>query len=44
MTMRPTPAKVRVNSFVRSVYNRMVIGLALTGFIAYVARYHPNFR
>ncbi len=30
-----TQAQVRVNSFIRSVYNWMAIGLALTGLIAY---------
>lgn len=30
-----TEVQVRVNSFIRSVYNWMAIGLALTGFIAY---------
>lgn len=30
-----TQVQVRVNEFVRSVYNWMAIGLALTGFIAY---------
>jgi FtsH-binding integral membrane protein len=30
-----TQVQVRVNDFVRSVYNWMAIGLALTGFIAY---------
>jgi len=30
-----TQAQVQVNSFIRSVYNWMAIGLALTGFIAY---------
>ncbi len=30
-----TQTQVLVNSFVRSVYNWMAIGLALTGFVAY---------
>ena len=30
-----TQTQVIVNSFVRSVYNWMAIGLALTGFVAY---------
>lgn len=32
-----THAQVRVNEFIRSVYNWMAIGLALTGFTAYYA-------
>ena len=30
-----TQSQVIVNSFIRSVYNWMAIGLALTGFVAY---------
>jgi FtsH-binding integral membrane protein len=30
-----TPAQVRVNEFIRSVYNWMAIGLGLTGFVAF---------
>ncbi|CAB1068474.1 Inner membrane protein YbhL [Olavius algarvensis Delta 1 endosymbiont] len=30
-----TQAQVRVNSFIRSVYNWMAIGLGITGFVAY---------
>ncbi len=33
--LRQTQTQVRVNEFVRSVYNWMAIGLALTGFTAY---------
>ena len=33
--MERTQAQVQVNAFVRSVYNWMAIGLALTGFVAY---------
>ena len=33
--LKRTQAQVRVNEFIRSVYNWMAIGLALTGFIAY---------
>ena len=35
LTLQKTQVQVRVNSFVRSVYNWMAIGLALTGFVAY---------
>ncbi|MCD6261739.1 MAG: Bax inhibitor-1/YccA family protein [Deltaproteobacteria bacterium] len=38
---RPTMA-VKVNEFVRSVYNWMTIGLALTGFIAYYVSTSPS--
>ncbi|MBW2010993.1 MAG: Bax inhibitor-1/YccA family protein, partial [Deltaproteobacteria bacterium] len=34
-SMRSTQTQIRVNSFIRSVYNWMGIGLALTGFVAY---------
>ena len=44
MTMRQTQVQVRVNSFVRSVYNWMAIGLALTGFIAYAVANMPEVR
>lgn len=44
MTMRQTQVQVRVNSFVRSVYNRMAVGLALTGFIAYAVASMPEVR
>ena len=30
-----TQVQVRVNAFIRSVYNWMAIGLGITGFIAY---------
>jgi hypothetical protein len=33
--LRQTQVQVRVNEFVRSVYNWMAIGLGLTGFVAY---------
>jgi uncharacterized protein len=33
--LRQTQVQVRVNDFVRSVYNWMAIGLGLTGFVAY---------
>ena len=34
-TLQATQVQVRVNAFIRSVYNWMAIGLALTGFLAY---------
>ncbi|MEJ2157840.1 MAG: Bax inhibitor-1/YccA family protein [Desulfobacteraceae bacterium] len=36
-----TQLQVRVNTFVRSVYNWMAIGLALTGLVAYVVAQTP---
>jgi len=40
--LNQTQVQVRVNEFVRSVYNWMAIGLALTGFMAYyVAHSEP---
>ena len=37
-----TEVQLQVNSFIRSVYNWMAIGLALTGFVAfYVHVYTP---
>jgi FtsH-binding integral membrane protein len=44
LTMRQAQVQVRVNSFVRSVYNWMAIGLALTGFIAYAVANMPEVR
>jgi len=41
-TLRQTQVQVRVNSFVRSVYNWMAIGLALTGFVAYGVANSPE--
>jgi len=35
ISAKQTQVQVRVNEFIRSVYNWMAIGLALTGFIAY---------
>ena len=43
-TARQTQVQVRVNTFVRSVYNWMAIGLALTGFIAYYVAHTPAVR
>ncbi|MBI9084300.1 MAG: Bax inhibitor-1/YccA family protein [Desulfobacterales bacterium] len=37
VSAQQTHAQVRVNEFIRSVYNWMAIGLALTGFTAYYA-------
>jgi FtsH-binding integral membrane protein len=33
--LKQTQAQIRVNEFIRSVYNWMAIGLALTGFVAF---------
>ncbi|MFP4159159.1 MAG: Bax inhibitor-1 family protein [Desulfobacterales bacterium] len=42
VTARQTEkAQVRVNSFIRSVYNWMAVGLALTGGVAYFAAHNP---
>jgi FtsH-binding integral membrane protein len=41
-TQTQTQVQVRVNSFVRSVYNWMAIGLALTGFTAYFVATSPS--
>ncbi|MFO7930584.1 MAG: Bax inhibitor-1/YccA family protein [Thermodesulfobacteriota bacterium] len=42
-TVRPTErAQVRVNSFIRSVYNWMAVGLALTGGVAYFAAHNST--
>ena len=37
-----TQAQVQVNTFIRSVYNWMTIGLALTGFVAYYVANSPT--
>ena len=43
--LNQTQVQIRVNEFVRSVYNWMAIGLALTGFMAYyVAHSEPVLR
>lgn len=44
LTLKQTQVQARVNSFVRSVYNWMAIGLALTGFIAYAVANMPAVR
>jgi uncharacterized protein len=36
--------QVRVNEFIRSVYNWMAIGLALTGFVAYYTAHNESLR
>ena len=33
--LKRTKAQIRVNEFIRNVYNWMAIGLGLTGFVAY---------
>lgn len=38
-----TQVQVRINDFVRSVYNWMAIGLAVTGFIAYFVAHNESF-
>jgi FtsH-binding integral membrane protein len=40
--MRQTQVQILVNTFVRSVYNWMAIGLALTGFVAYFVASSPS--
>ena len=35
ISTKQTQVQVRVNDFIRSVYNWMAIGLALTGFVAF---------
>lgn len=37
-----TQVQVRVNSFIRSVYNWMAIGLGITGFVAYYVANTPS--
>jgi len=44
LTLRQTQVQAKVNSFVRSVYNWMAVGLALTGFIAYAIANMPEIR
>ena len=41
ISTKQTQVQVRVNEFIRSVYNWMAIGLALTGFIAYYVASTP---
>ena len=40
--IQQTQAQVRVNSFIRSVYNWMTIGLGLTGFVAYYVSHNET--
>jgi len=42
ITLQRTQVQVRVNSFVRSVYNWMAMGLALTGLVAYYVANTPE--
>jgi FtsH-binding integral membrane protein len=39
--LKQTQVQVRVNEFIRSVYNWMAIGLGLTGFVAYYIAHNP---
>ncbi len=41
ISAKQSQVQVRVNEFIRSVYNWMAIGLALTGFIAYYVASTP---
>jgi FtsH-binding integral membrane protein len=40
--LKQTQVQTRVNEFIRSVYNWMAIGLALTGFVAYYVANSPQ--
>lgn len=40
--LRRTQTQILVNEFVRSVYNWMAIGLALTGFVAFYVAHNPS--
>ena len=42
VSARQTQTQVLVNSFVRSVYNWMAIGLSITGFVAYFVANNPT--
>jgi hypothetical protein len=44
ITIRDAQVQVRVNSFVRSVYNWMALGLGLTGVLAYAVANSPEIR
>ena len=44
LTLQKTQVQVRVNSFVRSVYNWMAIGLGITGIVAYSVANLPEVR
>jgi FtsH-binding integral membrane protein len=41
ISAKQTQVQVRVNEFIRSVYNWMAIGLALTGFVAFYVSNTP---
>ena len=41
ISAKQTQVQVRVNTFIRSVYNWMGIGLALTGFVAFYVSNTP---
>ena len=40
--IKQTQAQVQVNSFIKSVYNWMAIGLGLTGFVAFYVANSPS--
>ena len=42
VALTKTQAQVQVNTFIRSVYNWMAMGLALTGFVAYYVANTPS--
>ena len=42
--IKRTETQIMVNEFVRSVYNWMAIGLALTGFVAFYVAHNPSMR
>jgi FtsH-binding integral membrane protein len=44
LTLQKTQVQVRVNSFVRSVYNWMAAGLGITGLVAYSVANMPEIR
>ena len=44
ISIKQAQTQVAVNSFIRSVYNWMAIGLALTGFIAFYVAHNPTMR
>jgi len=44
ISAKQTQVQVRVNAFIRSVYNWMAIGLALTGFVAFYVYNTPALR
>ena len=42
ISTKQTQVQIRVNDFIRSVYNWMAIGLALTGFVAFYVASNPT--